>query len=193
MSVFPSGLTARSLRAGPMSAFLQHWFIQMPLSFWYMVRNPATISGRMNRLIFKGMFTRRRNSKCKGPGGRNDQGRFQNSKKTTVAGTSQPGAVMELERKSWNKPHIIKYNYKKFKHMLRNIQLCISMYFQNHNLRHLGMVMVHFLCRGSLSFKEGYRKLFTYRKNLVKKGQLHYSVDLKPIFVAPLSSNWVTS
>lgn len=83
------------------------------------------------------------------------------------------------ERKPWNKPHIIKYNYKKFKHMLRNTQLYISMYFQNHNLRHFGMVVVHFLCRGSLSFQKGYQKFFTFRKNLVKEGQEHYNVDLK--------------
>lgn len=75
---------------------------------------------------------------------------------------------MELERTPLDKPHIINYNSTKSKHMLRNTQLCINMYFQNHNLRHLGTGRVHFLCRGSLSFKEGYRKFFTYRKNLVK-------------------------
>lgn len=53
------------------------------------------------------------------------------------------------------------------------------MYFQNHNLRHFWMVVVHFLCRGSLNFREGYRKFFTYRKNLVQPSQLHYFVDLK--------------
>lgn len=37
--------------------------------------------------------------------------------------------AMRLERKPWNKLHIIKYNYKKFKHMLRTIQLYISMVF----------------------------------------------------------------
>ena len=86
-------------------------------------------------------------------------------------------AVMELERRPWDKPHVIKYNYKKFKHMLRKIQLYTSMYLQNHNLRHFWMVAVHFLCRGTLSFKEEYRKFFTYRKNLVRSGQLHYFAD----------------
>lgn len=77
-------------------------------------------------------------------------------------------AATDLERKPWNKPHIIKYNYKKFKHMLRNTQLYKSVYFHNHNLRHFRMVTVHFFCRGSLSFKEGHRKFFTNRKNSVK-------------------------
>lgn len=98
---------------------------------------------------------------------------------TTVAAASQHEAAWSWRGKPWNEPHIIKYNYKKFKLMLRNTQLYISMYFQNHNLRHFGMVVVHFLCRGSLSFQKGYRKFFTYTKHLLKEGQLHYFVDLK--------------
>lgn len=43
----------------------------------------------MEELIFKGMISGRRNSRCKGPRGSNDQGRFQNSKKTIMAEASQ--------------------------------------------------------------------------------------------------------
>lgn len=45
------------------------------------------------------------------------------SRRPRWLGLPKHRAAMELERKPWNKPHIIKYNYKKFKHMLRNIQL----------------------------------------------------------------------
>lgn len=76
--------------------------------------------------------------------------------------------VMDLERKLWNKLYIIKYNYKKFKYMLRNTQLYKSVYFYNYNFRYFRMVIVYFFCRGFLSFKEGYRKFFINRKNLVK-------------------------
>lgn len=118
------------------------------------------------KLISKGIFSGRGKSVCKGWGDGTDRGEFQNGEKTTVAGASQAEGGHRAERKSWTKPHIIKYNYKKFQHMLRKMQSYISMHFQNHNLGHFWMVVIHFLCRGTLSF-EGERKFFTYRKNLV--------------------------
>lgn len=119
----------------------------------------------------QGIFSGRGKSTGKGCGDGTGQGKFQNGEKTTVAG---PGA----EGKSRTKPHVTKCNYKKFKRMLRTMQSYISMHFQNHNLRHFWVVVIHFLCRGTLSLEE-YRKFFTYRKNLVQQGQLLYFVDSK--------------